>query len=93
MLGGFRPGQEALYEGGSVGDGHRAVIRDGQQLVRRHGESVAVATVTEGADGEVQEVELLVCQSLPENVFVSERAQSGSARRGGQVWLQNYLSC
>lgn len=68
-----------------MGDGHRAVVGDGQQLVRRHGESVAVATVTEGADGEVQEVELLVGQSLSENVFVSE--QSGSAGRGGSVLL------
>lgn len=58
---------ETLDEGGGVSDGHRAVVRDGQQLVRRHGESVSVAAVMERADGEVQEVQLPVGQTLPEN--------------------------
>lgn len=35
-LGGSRPGQEALHEGGGVSDGHRAIVRDRQQLVCRH---------------------------------------------------------
>ena len=50
-----------------MGDGHRAVVRDGQQFVSSHGESVSVGTVTDGTDGEVEEVQLPVSQTLPEN--------------------------
>lgn len=58
---------KTLEEGRGVGDRHRAVVRYRQQLVRRHGEPVLVDTVMKGADGEVQEVQLPVCQTLPEN--------------------------
>lgn len=50
-----------------MGDGHGAVVGDGQQLVRRHGDPLAVLAVMEGADGEVQEVQLSVRQTLPED--------------------------
>ncbi len=43
-------------EGRGMGDRHRAIIRDRQQLVCCHGKSVSVAGVMEGADREVQEV-------------------------------------
>lgn len=58
---------KTLDEGRRVGDRHRAIVRDGQQLVGSHRESVSVATVTEGTDREVQEVQLPVSQTLPEN--------------------------
>ena len=58
---------KTLDEGGGVCDRHGAVVRDRQQLVGRHGESVSVAAVMEGADGELQEVQLPVGQTLPEN--------------------------
>lgn len=54
-------------EGGGVRDGHGAVVRDAQQLVRRHGETLSVAAVMKGADGEVQEVQLPVGQTLLQN--------------------------
>jgi len=50
-----------------VRDGHGAVVRDAQQLVRRHGETLSVAAVMKGADGEVQEVQLPVGQTLLQN--------------------------
>lgn len=58
---------KTLDESGRVGHRHGAVIRYRQQLVRRHGESVSVHTVMKGADREVQEVQLPVSQTLPEN--------------------------
>lgn len=61
------PSSKTLEEGRCVGDGHRAVVRDGQQFVSSHGESVSVGTVTDGTDGEVEEVQLPVSQTLPEN--------------------------
>lgn len=48
-------------------DGHGAVVRDGQQLVRGHGESVSVDTVTQGAEREVQEVQFSLRQTLPQH--------------------------
>lgn len=47
---------KTLDEGGGVGDGHRAVERDGQQFICCHGVSVPVNAVMEGTHGEVQEV-------------------------------------
>lgn len=54
-------------EGRRVSDGHRAVAGDGQQLLCRHGDAVAVQTVMEGADGEAEEVQLPVGQTLTED--------------------------
>lgn len=56
-----------LEEGRGVRDGHGAVVRDGQQLIRGHGESVSVDTVAEGAERKVQEVQLSLCQTLPQH--------------------------
>lgn len=56
-----------LEEGRGVRDGHGAVVRDGQQLVRGHGESVPVDAVTEGAERKIQEVQLSLCQTLPQH--------------------------
>lgn len=47
---------QTLDEGGSVSDRHGAIIRNRQQLICGHGESVSVLMVTEGADRKVQEV-------------------------------------
>lgn len=58
---------QTLDEGRSVGDWHGAIIRDRQQLICGHGESVSVLMVTEGADRKVQEVQLSVSQALPED--------------------------
>lgn len=58
---------KTLDEGRGVGDGHRAVVRDRQQLVCRHGESISVAVVMERAYREVQEVQLPIGQTLPEH--------------------------
>lgn len=72
---------ETLDEGGGVSDGHRAVVRDGQQLVRRHGKSVSVATVMERADGEVEEVQLPVGQALPENYNTQNHTETTTDKR------------
>lgn len=58
---------QTLDESRGMGDRHGTVIRDGQQLVCGHGESVSVVTVTEGADRKFQEVQFSVSQTLPEN--------------------------
>lgn len=58
---------KTLDEGCGVGDGHRAVERDGQQFICCHGVSVPVNAVMEGAHGEVQEVQLFLGQTLPKN--------------------------
>lgn len=79
-LRGFRLVQEPLEEGRGVRDGHGAVERDGQQLVRGHGESVSVDAVTQGAEREIQEVQFSLRQTLPQHIFVSKRTQFGSAR-------------
>lgn len=64
---------KTLDEGRCVGHRHRAVKRYRQQLVRCHGESVSVHAVMEGADGEVQEVQLPVSQTLPENYGLKQK--------------------
>lgn len=90
--GGARPGQEAwtsLYEGRGVGDRHGAIVGDGQQFICCHGEPVVVAMVTESAHRKVEEVQLPVCQTLPENISVPQRLQSWSGCRGRPVTRQN----
>lgn len=56
-----------MEEGRGVRDGHGAVVRDGQQLVRGHGESVSVDAVTQGAEREIQEVQFSLRQTLPKH--------------------------
>lgn len=58
---------QTVDEGRGVGDWHGTVIRDRQQLVCGHGQSVSVGTVTEGADRKPQEVKLSFSQTLPKN--------------------------
>lgn len=77
--------QETVEKSRRVCDRHGAIVGDRQELISGHGHSVSVSVVTEGADREAEEVQLLISQTFSEDVFISERAQLGSAVRWGSL--------
>lgn len=79
---------KTLDEGRREGHRHGAVVRDGEQLIRRHGDPVSG-----GAAGQAEDVQLSVSQMFPENWREQSWVACGSPACGSRACAGAYRLC